>query len=167
MICILCYFPLFQTDLQWHHTYTITPGDSVYACHWVKPQHLAICMKGCVKVYEVTTTSSRLVYTITSQEWEGKIIHGVAVSESLPGSMLVICQFQPHVYQFSCHEATQQVKKFRIKSDEDMPWCIVANASVAAIKLSGQSSFIVCSLPDFTHQSHVQTSFRPDDRACM
>ena len=120
-------------------------------------------MRGCVKVYEVTTTSSRLAYTLTSQEWEGKDTRDTAVSESLPGSMLVICQFQPYVYQFPCHEATQEVKKYRIKSDEEKLWCIVANASSVVIKMSGQSSFTVCSLPDFTHQSHVQTNFKPCD----
>ena len=120
-------------------------------------------MKGCVKVYEMTTTSSRLAYTITSQEWKGQDINGVAVSESLPGSMLVICEYQPYVYQFPCHEATQEVKRYKIQSNEKIPWCIVANASVAIIGMKGQSSFIVCSLPDFTHQSHVQTSFYPND----
>ena len=44
-------------------------------------------MKGCVKVYQVTTTSSNPTYLLTRQSWEGEMIRGIAVSESLPESI--------------------------------------------------------------------------------
>ena len=138
----------------------IEPECSVYACHWINPQHLAVCESygyhdNVVKVFEVTPTSNHLAYTIKSPELERANIHGVAVSESLPGSMLVICNKRPYVYQFPCHEATQTVKRYKIQSHRKTPLTIVANASVAVIRMDSQSSLIVCSLPDFTHQSHV------------
>ena len=118
-----------------------------------------------MKVYEVTTTSSRLAYTITSRKWKPLIgrpkwVRGVAVSESLPGSMLVICDNKPpYVYQFPCHEATKEIKRYKIQSDKKYyPWRIVANASVAVIKMTPiyHSSLTVCRLPDFTYQSYVR-----------
>ena len=164
---------MWNADLQWQHKHTIYTLDPVWAWHWVDSKHLAICMKGCVKVYEVTTLvttiSSRLAYTISSEKWKSvfgkwKYIMSVAVSESLPGTMLVICEDQPYVYEFLCHEATREVTRYKIKSSNSKnPSLIVANASVAIIKMCDQFSFIVCSLPEFTHQSHVQTSFSLHD----
>ena len=89
---------------------------------------------------------------------------GVAVSDSLPDSMLVICEGIPYVYRFPCHQATQEVKKYKIQGDKVKPTCIVANANTAVIKLPGDKiTLVVCSLPNFTQQSQVQMSFTHDD----
>ena len=128
-------------------------------------------MKGYVKVYELTTTSSHLVYTITSKKWKSffgqakknKEIRGVAVSESLPGSMLVICEDHPYVFEFPCHEATQEKKRYKIQSDSKDPTCMAANASIAIISMRMWYSFIVLRLPHFSFQYFVRTSFDPYD----
>ena len=121
-------------------------------------------MKGCVKVYEVTTQGSQLAYQLSSHEWKGMWTKGVAVSASLPDSMLVICQWKPYVYQFPCHQATQWVKKHKMDRAfpyrvVTFPYYIVANANTAAIAFIIDSSIAICSLPDFTHQYHVRTRF--------
>ena len=156
-----CYSYL-HPGLQWQHKHTIDTG-LVDACHWVSRQHLAVCMVGCVKVYEVTTQGSQLAYQLSSVEWKGKYTMGVAVSDSLPDSMLVICVGKPYVYQFPCHQATQEVKKYKIQGDRVNPRCIVANANTAAVDINADNTIIICSLPDFTIQSHVQTHFKPYD----
>ena len=110
----------------------------------------------CVKVYEVTTQGSQLAYQLSSDEWKGTWTSGVAVSDSLPDSMLVICEGKPYVYQFPCHQATQEVKKYKIQANRVNPCCIVANANTAAVAFSAGNTIVICSLPDFTNQSHVQ-----------
>ena len=157
-------FRISQTGLHWQYKHSIDTPHTIWACHWVNPKHLAVCMKGCVKVYEVTTTSSRLAYTITSKKWkpvfgQSKEVRGVAVSASLPGTIMVVCEDQPYVYEFPCHEATQEKKRHKIQSDEKSPWCIVANASVAIIRMGSQRSFLVVNLPHFYVRSHIQTCF--------
>ncbi|XP_072029640.1 uncharacterized protein [Amphiura filiformis] len=149
-----------SSNIKWNYKHTIDASGRIEACHMISRTHLAVCMKGCVKVYEVSAESSHLAYTITSQEWKEKDIRGVAVSDSLQDSMLVICEYKPYVYQYPSFESTKELKRYKIQSGD--PWYIVANASVAVIKMCGQSSFIICSLPDFT-QSHVQMDFSPDD----
>ncbi|XP_072041340.1 mitogen-activated protein kinase kinase kinase 13-B-like [Amphiura filiformis] len=124
----------YQSGLQWHHKHTIQADVS--ACHWISHQQLAVCLKGGVKVYEVTTESSHLAYTLTNQDWEGKFTRGVAVtgavSESSPDDMFVICDHQPYVYQHPCHQAKEMIKKYKItdKNQDDGVnlQCIVANA---------------------------------------
>ena len=156
------HFAPLNPGLQWQYKRTVNTG-SVYACNWVSNQHLAVCMEGCVKVYEVTTHDSQLVYQMSSDEWKGKLTIGVAVSDALLGSMLVICEDRPYVYQFPCHEATQEVKKYKIQGDRVAPYCIVANANTAAIDIDVNNTIVICSLPDFTHQYHVQAHFNPYD----
>ncbi|XP_072013739.1 uncharacterized protein [Amphiura filiformis] len=153
-----------ESNMKWRYQHTIDPaaGD-VRACQMISPNQLAVCVRHCVKVYDVTGESSRLAYTVATQEWRMRGIHGVAVSESSPDSMLVICDGLPYVYQCPRHESTVENKKFEIQSNDKNPWCIVANASVAVIAMSRRSSFIVWNLPDFTHQSHVQIGLDPSD----
>ena len=115
-------------------------------------------------MYEVTAEGSHLAYQLTSQELTGSVIKGVAVSKALPDSILVVCQRKPYVYQFPRHEATQHVKKYKIQGKEVNPQCIVANANTAVVKLYSKTrTLVICRLPDFTHQSHVQISFNPYD----
>ena len=117
-------------------------------------------MTGCVKVYEVTAQGSQLAYQLSSGEWKGKHTMGVALSDSLPDSMLVICKNKPYVYQFPCHQATQEVKKYKIQGDTVNPTCIVANANTAIVKLHyNERTLVICRLPDFAHQSQMQINF--------
>ena len=126
-------------------------------------------MPECVKVYEVTTTSSRLAYVLTNRSWERKVTTGVAVSESLPESMLVICDSEkhPYVYQYQCHEATEEVKRYKIGTASfKTPWRLAANASVAVVMLRNSEeyfdvmkSILVYNLPEFTFQSRVEVAF--------
>ena len=116
-----------------------------------------------MKVYEVSTESAHVSYQISSEEWKGKWTRGVAVSDSLPNSMLVIFPGKPYVYQYPCHEATQEVKKYRIHGHNVDPYCVVANANTCVIGLDEKTTIIVCRLPNFDHQSHVQITFIPYD----
>ncbi|XP_072041642.1 uncharacterized protein [Amphiura filiformis] len=164
-----------HTGLQWHHKNTI--HADVSACHWISNQQLAVCMWGRVEVHEVTTESSHLAYTLTNQDWEGAGVR-VAVSESLPDKILVICADQPYVYQYPRHEAKEMVKKYKIQGDRVDPQLIVANANTAVVKLHDvmtstlrgtlvicsiprtlRGTLVICSLPDFSSQSHVQINF--------
>ena len=148
--------------MLWHYKDKIDEPYTVSACAWVSHKHLAVCMLGCVDVYEVTADGYHLAYQLTPQEWKGRQITGVAVSKALPDSMLVVCNEKPYVYQSPCHEATQHVNKYKIQGEEVNPQGIVANANTAVIRLPFQKRrLVVCSLPDFTHQSHVHISFDP------
>ena len=142
---------------------TIDPEGYIQACHWVSDQNLAVCMLCCVKVFEVTMyASSRLIYTLTSQEWKGRFVTGVAVSEALPGSMMVICKRKSYVYQLPCFEATQELNKYPIQSDSKAsPWSIVANNRVAVLGMGSQIE--VHNLPEFTYGYTIQTSVNPWD----
>ena len=96
----------------------------------------------------MTTQSSQLAYQLSSDEWEGKWTLGVAVSASLPDNMLVTCEGKPYVYQFPCHQATQEVKKYKIQGGKVNPWFIVANANTAAVAIiNADNSIVICSLP--------------------
>ncbi|XP_072029140.1 uncharacterized protein [Amphiura filiformis] len=151
-----------ENDMTWKYMHTIDTSGYVYACQMITQSHLAICMKGRVEVYAVFADSSHLAYTVSSQEWEGKDVRGVAVSKSaLPDNMLVICQRIPYVYQYPCRKSKEQVKKYKIEGNMGDPFCIVANASVAVIRMSSGNSFIVCRLPQFTHQTHVKIDIDP------
>ena len=77
--------------------------------------------------------------------------------------MLVICEDSPYVYRFPCHQATKEVKKYKIQGDGVDPCCIVANTNTAAIAMNASNTIVMCSLPDFTHLSHVQTNLTPND----
>ena len=129
-------------------------------------------MYECVKVYEVTATSSRLAYILTNQSWEKNVISGVAVSESFPKCMLVICESEkhPYVYQCPCHEATEEVKRYEIGTASfKTPWRLAANANFAVVMLRNSKeyfhvtkSILVYSLPEFTFQSQVEVAFNPN-----
>ena len=158
----------FHPGLQWQYKHTIDIVDSradfVWACYWVSNQHLAVCVMRCVKVYKVTTEGSHLAYQLSSNEWNGMWTTGVAVSIALPDSMLVVCRGKRYVYQFPCHEATQEVKKYKIQGDEVDTRCLVANANTAVVKLPNEkSTVVVCNLPDFNHQIHVKIGISPYD----
>ena len=149
--------------LQWQYQHTIDKTAEVNALHWVSNQHLAVCMKGRVMVYEVTAQSSHLAYQLSSDEWKGKDTRGVAISDSLPDNMLVIRERNPFVYQVPCHEAAQAVKKYRIHCNEVDPWHIVANINTAVIDINVNNTLVICSLPDFTKQSYLQIHHNPLD----
>ena len=152
------------TGLEWHHKYTIDVAkNSVRKLHWISQKHLAVSMRGCVEVYEVTPESTRLAYKLTSKEWDGGAT-SVAVSESIPNSILVVCRGRPYVYQYPCHKATHEVKKNKIKGNGVDPSHLVANANTAVVKSYNYSETLtVYSLPDFKHQSQVQINFIPQD----
>ena len=122
-------------------------------------------MKGCVEVYKVTSHFSSLAYTCTSEEWKQKPVRSVAVSESLVDSMLIICHGQPFVYQYPCHGAKREVKKYAIKSDSKEPQFLVANTDTAVVTMQWGDSIIVYSLPHFRFQSRIPKSFSVFDLA--
>ena len=67
--------------------------------HFVSSDRLAICTMQSVEVHQVTREETRLLYTLKSHEWGGDVWPcGVAMSESLPDSLLVICWHLPYVY---------------------------------------------------------------------
>ncbi|XP_072027856.1 uncharacterized protein [Amphiura filiformis] len=149
-------------SMTWQYLHTVRAGMyGVNACHMISHNQLAVCTYGCVQVYTVSANNSTLAYTVYSWEWLGKRIHGVAVSECMPDSMLVICNDIPYVYQYPCYESNKKINKYAIQGNNKSPWCISANASVAVIKMEGDKSFIVCGLPQFTQQSSVQIDFSP------
>ena len=117
-----------------------------------------------MNVYEVTAESSHLAYKLESEEWLGHLT-SVAVSESIPDSILVVCADKPHVYQYPCHEAKRWVKKHRIRVDWRVKTVlhIVANANTAVIMSNGNNILTVLSLPYFQSQSQVQINFIPQD----
>ncbi|XP_072027710.1 uncharacterized protein [Amphiura filiformis] len=148
--------------MTWQFMHTVDPAAGwVYACHMISPNQLAVCLGECVQVYTVSANNSTLAYTVSSEEWKGRYIYGVAVSECMPDSMLVICAGRPYVYQFKCKKSNKEINKYEIQGDNKSPWCISANASVAVIRMYRDKSFIVCGLPQFTHQSRVQIDFPP------
>ena len=133
------------------------------ALHFVSSNHLAICAGHSVEVHKVTRAQT--LYTLKSHEWRGYWVWpcGVAVSESMPDSILVICEDKPYVYQFPCHEASQYVKKYKIHGEQVEPWCIAVNANTAVIGFYNRSELVVCSLPQFTEQKIVKLSIEPYD----
>ncbi|XP_072050275.1 probable serine/threonine-protein kinase DDB_G0282963 [Amphiura filiformis] len=151
-------------DMTWRYKHTVDPaaGD-VRACRMVSDSHLAVCLEGCVKVYQVGEDTSKLVYTLQSDEWGGRDIYGVAISKSLADDMLVICDGIPYIYIMPCRESRKHNHKYKIGSESKSPWCIAANASVAVIGMYLVKSYIVCKLSDLTHQFHVQLDFIPWD----
>ena len=152
------------TGLEWRHKHTIV-NTSFSELHWISYQHLAVCAHRSVKVYEVTPESSRLAHQLPSKEWDG-LVSSVAVSDSIPDSILVVCGGIPYVYHvsFPCYSTTHKVKKYRINCD--YRWTvprIVANANTAVVISHGYPQLTVCSLPDFKKQSQVHLKFTPQD----
>ena len=134
--------------------------------HFVSSDHLAICYGDSVEVHKVTREETHLLYTLTSHEWKGVLPCVVAVSESMPNSILVICYsepYEPYVYQFPCHEASQYVKKYQIHIGWPGPQCIAANANTAVIGCPHRKQLVICSLPQFTKQKIIQLSIIPHD----
>ena len=154
---------------RWHLNHTTELPGWIAGLHWINHKHLALCMTGSVMVYEVTTSNSYPKYRLTSKEWRGKRspdVTGVAVTESLQDSMLVICQRVPYVYQYPCREATSEEKKYKILGENVDPYCIVANANNVAVDVNDGSNktLVTYSLPNFVHQFNVETSsFNPID----
>ncbi len=126
----------------------------------ISVNQLAVCMNDCVRVFEVATDLS---YKVTSKDWKGKEIRGIAVSDALPDNMLVICDEKPYVYQCPRHESTKVNKKFKIQSEVKKPLSIAAKSKVAVINMIGQRFCIVCKIPGFTQQTYVQQDFSPYD----
>ena len=155
--------------------YVINSEGELY---FVSSDHLAICTLHSVEVHQVTTEETHILYTLTSHEWVPRAYpvpsdcifpqtrvwpHGVAVSESMPNSILVISQDKPYVYQFPCHEISEYVKKYQIHDGQVMPYCIAANANTAVIGLLFRKEVVICSLPQFSKQKIVQLSVYPCD----
>ncbi|XP_072029615.1 uncharacterized protein [Amphiura filiformis] len=153
-----------DTEMRWQYRHTVDPGGYVYAIRMIGHNHLALCKFNCIKVYKVNDESSHLAYTVASDEWKGNGTD-VAVSESLPDSMLVICEGKSYVYHCPCHESTKEIKRYKIQKryklqrDVNSPRCIAANANVAVIATYKGRSIVVCKLPDFKHQYRVSTDY--------
>ena len=107
----------------------------------------------------MTREPTRLLYTL-AYEWLYVGPCDVAVSESMPDSILVICPRRSYVYQFPCHESTQYVQRYQILDVN--PECMAANADTAVIGLC-ESVMVICSLPGFTNQRKVTLGFHPLD----
>ncbi|XP_072048472.1 uncharacterized protein [Amphiura filiformis] len=147
--------------LEWKFKHHI---DSWGELNFVASDHLTICKLQNVEVHHVNREETRLLYTLASDEWRGSVYPcDVAVSESMPGCILVICDTIPYVYQFQCHDASNHVKKYQIHDGNVVPWCIAANANTAVIGLIDRNALVVCSLPGFTQQRIVDLSFTPCD----
>ena len=142
--------------------------------HFVSGQlvgdHLAICTDRSICVHQVTKDETRLLYTLTSHEWEGSMKYpcGLAMSDSMPNSILVIRrrpwgQGKSYVYQFPCREASHYEKKYQIHDGHVYPWCIAANSNTAVIGIYHTCEVIVCSLPDFSNQKMVKLDVTPLD----
>ena len=148
--------------MQWLYKHTIEAHEWVMACHWIDQNQLAVCEASYITVYKVTSASSHLEYVIRpKQEHRCKALRGVAVSESLPDTLLVIVQEKPFVYHYPFEDTEEQVKKHIIEGEEVDPYNIVANATTAVVDIDTNSgkTLAIYSLPDFVHQSNIQTSF--------
>ena len=157
-------YSTYSTGGEWKVKHEIKQWRSELHVHFVSSDHLAICKMQSVKVHKVTTEEIHLLYTLTSHEWRGDVWpHSVAVSESMPDSILVICLNKPYVYQFPCQEASEYVRKYQIHDGRVMPRCIAANANTAVIGLLLSNELVVCSLPQFTKQKIVHLSIEPLD----
>ncbi|XP_072050019.1 uncharacterized protein [Amphiura filiformis] len=152
-------------NMTWRYRHTVDPAAGyVWGCHMVGDSHLAVGLDGCVKVYQVGEDTSKLVYTLLSDEWAGRAINGAAISKSLPNDMLVICNGIPFIYIMPCiKESRKHNHKYKIRSESKSPQCIAANASVAVIGMWNPHSYIVCKLADLSHQFHVELDFTPYD----
>ena len=162
-----CFFVCFLIIVgsQWHYKHTIEARYWINACHWINQNYLAVCMVSYLAVYKVTTTSSHLAYIIRPRRRKTTSVRGVAVSESLPDTMLVILQEEAFVYQYPFEDAEKEVKKHTIEGDKIDPYNIVANATTAVVDTDTNvgKTVAIYSLPDFTHQSNIQISFVPRD----
>ncbi len=148
----------------------IDNNGSVQACQWVTHNQLALCMKGCVRVYEVSTEKASLKYTLTSKDWKGREINGVARKEAVGYyQMLVICADKPYVYLHPCYESAQAITKYKLDSSKKNPWCIAANSDTAVIRMAKEHSFLVYRIPSlvqgFIFQCKVHMDFVVDDFA--
>ena len=152
--------------MTWQHKYSIeADNDIVFACHMISDTKLAMCMTGHVAVYEVGTSGASHLYRVAPEEWKGRDILGVAVSESSPGSMFAICNLKKCVYQCPCEESSTIINKYIINASDktDTPWCITANINTAVLGLIRGNSLIVCKLPRFTQQSQLTIDIHPYD----
>ncbi len=149
--------------MTWKYNQTIDPDGRVLACQMISHNHLAVCLISCVKVFEVSSGTSHLAYTVTSDDWTGKCVVGTAVSAALPGTMLAIREYKPCVYQFPLCESTKEIEKYKIQCDTEDPWCLAANDDIAVIAMYGQQSILVYQLPEFSPKSQISIDFQPFD----
>ncbi|XP_072028911.1 mitogen-activated protein kinase kinase kinase 10-like [Amphiura filiformis] len=148
--------------LEWKFKHEVNHSGG--ELRFLASDHLATCTLLSVNVHRVSREESHLLYTLKSDEWTGDVWPcGVAMSESMPDSVLVLGYRNPYVYQFPNHEATNYVKKYQIHDGNVKPLCIAANANTAVIGLHLTDALVVCSLPGFTQQRIVDLSFNPWD----
>ncbi len=149
----------------WHHKYSIDAGNVIWACHMISDNQLALCMTGHVDVYEVGMSGASHLYRVAPEIWKDRYVSGVAVSDSSPGSMFVICDMNKNVYQCPCEESMTIINKYRIKVSDMLstPRCIYANSNTAVVGMTRGKSLIVCKLPEFTQQSHITLDIDPRD----
>ncbi len=153
LLPFVVFFPV--SEMTWQPKYSIEADGRVFACNMISDNQLAVCMRRHVDIYELGISGASHLYRVAAEEWEGGLIFDVAVSDSSPGSMLIICGM-PYVYQCTCEEPSTIINKYKINvSDEtvDAPQCIAANLDTAVLGMD--NSLIVCKLPGFTQQSHV------------
>ena len=152
--------------MQWHYKHTIEAREWVMACHWINQNQLAVCEATYIAVYKVTKASSHLGYIIRPRLGRAnRAIRGVAVSESLPDTMLVIVQKKSFVYHYPFEDTEKEVEKHIIEGEKVDPYDIVANASSAVVTFNtdNEKTLAIYSLPDFNHHSNIQISFIPLD----
>ncbi|XP_072028352.1 uncharacterized protein [Amphiura filiformis] len=148
---------------QWTEQHAIR---EVGVVHFLSGDHLAICVEYQVEVHQVTMIGTSLRYTLTCNEWKGIVTPwDVAVSESMPESILLICSDQPCIYEFPRQEASQFVHKYPIQGGYTFaPLSITTNANTAVIAIWCRDELLVCSLPhQFNHQRIVRVGYRPFD----
>ena len=132
---------------------------------WIGDNQLALCNYGRVEIYEVTTSSCQPIYRITTADWEGLAVRGVAASKAMPGKILVICFSKTFVYQFPSREANTEEKRYKISCKKgSLPRLICANDNIAVVEcgIGGSSNIHTFTLPDFIQQTEVPLPFAPN-----
>ena len=127
---------------------------------FVGDDQLAICTYTSVLVYHVTKEATHLLYKLTCKEWDSfPMPCGIAVSESMPDSILVICSRNQYVYQFKRCESVHYTEKHDMQV---MPSCIAANNDSIYIGSSrGDRWIAMYNLPKFDGKRIVDLSFIP------
>ena len=79
--------------------------------------------------------------------------------------MLVVLRNKHYVYQYPLEEAKKEVNKHIIQGEKVDPYNIVANTTTAVVDINTDvgKTLAIYSIPEFVHQSNIQTSFVPLD----
>ena len=109
--------------------------------------------------------STNLCYTLRCDEWSGLVAPwDVAVSKSMPDSILIICSDQPYVYELPKQESSTVGNKYAIQgADSYLPLSICTNATTAVMAIWCREDLVVCSWPRFNQQRLVNIGWRPFD----